>query len=70
MRTQMITQALQDWKEFQRILPVLTEDEVLHALDLEAGSTRRVSHITRLIQRAVRLNEVNYSSTLRERYLK
>ena len=70
MRAAAIQQAMQDWGCLLEGLPQLTEEEVLHCLELEAGTTRRRSWIKRLIQRAVRINEVNYANSLKERYLK
>ena len=46
----------------------LTEEEVIAALELESGSQRRASMIDRLISRAVRLNEIKYSNSLKEKY--
>ena len=70
MRDTAIQQAMSDWASFQEVLPQLTEEEVLRCLELEAGTQRRRSWLIRLIQRAVRINEVNYSNSLKERYLK
>lgn len=50
------------------LLLELTESEVLAALTLESQSRRRRSIVDRLISRAVRMNEVNYSTTLRKKY--
>lgn len=46
----------------------LTLEEVIAALDLEAHSLRRKSHIDRLIARASRLKEVEFATQLREKY--
>lgn len=50
------------------LIDELTEAEVLAALDLESGTQRRASIIDRLISRAVRLNEISYSNSLKEKY--
>jgi hypothetical protein len=46
----------------------LTLEEVIAALDLEARSLRRKSHIDRLIARASRLQEVEFTRQLKEKY--
>lgn len=46
----------------------LTLEEVIAALDLEVRSLRRKSHIDRLIARASRLKEVEFTTQLREKY--
>lgn len=50
------------------VLPELTEDEVKAALELESGSRRRRSILDRLISRAIRLNELSYAKSLKEKY--
>ena len=63
-----IDQALQSFVRLNEVLSDLTEQEVLACLDLEAASKRRRSVIDRLISRAVRLREVSYNITLKEKY--
>jgi hypothetical protein len=63
-----VGQALASVQRLVELLPGLTEDEVMAALELESRSRRRRSVIDRLIARAVRINELNYSSTLRKKY--
>lgn len=46
----------------------LTLEEVIAALDLESRSLRRKSHIDRLIARATRLKEVEFTNELKEKY--
>jgi hypothetical protein len=61
-------QATGSFTQLTAVLPQLTQDEVLAALDLESQSNRRKSTIDRLISRAVRLNELAYSAELNARY--
>lgn len=49
-------------------IEVLTEEEVLACLALEAASRRRRSMIDRLISRAVRLRETSYRTQLLEKF--
>lgn len=63
-----IGQALDSYPSLLKVLSELTEEEVLHALSLESASRRRQSIIDRLISRAVRLNELSYAKTLKEKY--
>ena len=63
-----VSQALESVQSLIKLLPGLTEDEVMAALELESRSRRRRSVIDRLIARAVRINEINYSTTLRKKY--
>lgn len=63
-----VTEALSSMRRLHELLDELTEAEVLAALELESGSQRRASIIDRLISRAVRLNELNYSTSLKEKY--
>jgi hypothetical protein len=61
-------QALHSASQLNQVINDLTEAEVLACLDLEAASQRRESIISRLISRAVRLNEVSYQRQLKEKY--
>lgn len=63
-----LDQALDSYASLENVLHELTEEEVLAALDLEAGTRRRRSLIDRLISRAVRIRESSYSSQLKEKY--
>lgn len=60
-------QALDSYTSLKKVVNELTEEEVLAALDLESRALRRRSLIDRLISRAVRLNEINYSRQLKEK---
>lgn len=68
VRKWYLDQALTSYPSLKRVLSELTQEEVLAALDLESATLRRKSLIDRLIQRAVRLNEVVYSRQLKEQY--
>lgn len=68
IRKWYINEALHSFVRLNEVLPELTEAEVLACLELEASSTRRRSVIDRLISRAVRLKEIEYSNTLKGKY--
>jgi hypothetical protein len=63
-----LSEALASYPSLKRVVGELTLEEVLAALDLESGTLRRRSLIDRLIQRAVRLNEIAYSRQLKEKF--
>lgn len=63
-----VSQALKSFGSLARMVNELTEEEVLAALELEAASQRRPSILTRLISRAVRLNEIKYANHLKEKF--
>lgn len=50
------------------VLNELTLEEIIAALDLESRTLRRKSILTRLISRAVRLNEIEFKSNLEKKY--
>lgn len=64
MREDLIGRALENVRECQVVLPVLSLDEILRALELEAGTQRRISIINGLIGRAGTL----YTHQLKEKY--
>lgn len=68
VRRYYIDQALTSFKSLHRVLGELTEEEVLAALKLEAGTLRRQSVIDRLIARAGRLQELRYTRQLKEKF--
>lgn len=68
VRQWYVSEALSSMRRLAEIIDELTEDEVLAALELEAGSQRRSSIVDRLISRATRLNEIKYSTQLKEKY--
>jgi hypothetical protein len=63
-----VSQALSSMRRLAEIIDELSEAEVIAALELESGSQRRSSIIDRLIARATRLNEINYSTKLKDKY--
>lgn len=63
-----LAQAVHSYTTLLEVLNELTEEEVRAALDLESRTLRRRSLIDRLISRAVRLNEINYSRQLKEKH--
>ena len=69
IRIWYIDQALYSVESLIKILPTLTEKEVLKCLELESASMRRKSVLRRLIGRAARLRELEYVQQLKERYL-
>jgi hypothetical protein len=68
VRDWYVGQALLSFSRLNEVLLELTEDEVLAALSLESQSRRRRSITDRLISRAVRLNEIRYSTQLKEQH--
>lgn len=68
VRRFQIDQALHTFKSLTSVLEELTEEEVLACLKLEASSRRRQSILDRLISRAVRINELSYSTRLKEKF--
>lgn len=63
-----IDQALESYASLNRIVNELTESEVMTCLKIEAGSRRRQSILTRLIQRAVRLRSIEITRQLKEKF--
>lgn len=63
-----VDQALLSFHSLNNIVGELTEEEVFKCLELETASRRRKSIINRLISRAVRINELRYSTSLKEKY--
>jgi hypothetical protein len=68
VRSFYIDRALTSYTGLRGVLNELTEEEVLACLELEAGSLRRRSILDRLISRAGRLHELNYTSQLKEKF--
>lgn len=68
VRKWQMQQALGAYTALTAVLPTLTLEEILAALELESQSTRRKSTIDRLIARAVRLNELAYGAALAARF--
>lgn len=68
VRQWYVGEAVASMRRLHEVIDDLTEAEVIAALELESGSQRRSSIIDRLISRAVRLNEITYSTNLKEKY--
>lgn len=68
IRQWYVSQALSSVTRLNEVLAELTEAEVTACLELESATNRRRSILDRLISRAVRLNEISYSQSLKEKY--
>lgn len=68
IREWYVSQALSSVTRLNEILSELTAAEVTACLDLESATSRRRSILDRLISRAVRLNEISYSQSLKEKH--
>ncbi len=68
VRPWFVSQALGSFRSLTAVLGKLTQEEVLHCLQLEVGSLRRQTVIDRLISRAVRINELDYTRQLKEKF--
>jgi hypothetical protein len=60
--------ALHSFRSLAEIIDELTEEEVLHALEVEAGSRRRAVMLDKLILRAAHINRNNYITYLKEKH--
>lgn len=69
IRDWYVGQALESYERLNEVLMELTEDEITKALEVESGSRRRRSIMDRLVSRAVRLNEIEFSKQLKKKYL-
>lgn len=67
MRQWYVGQALRSFRALDQIIDELTEEEVLHVLEVESGAQRRTTIMTRLLQKAVDLNRQSYEATLKEK---
>lgn len=63
-----LAQATQSFTTLRTVVNQLTSDEVIAALELESQSLRRKSILNRLISRASRLNEIEFTRQLKEKY--
>ncbi len=68
VRQWYVTKALESARQLQEIIDELSAVEVIAALELESASSRRRSIIDRLISKAVRLKEIEYATSLKEKY--
>ena len=63
-----LSQATQSYTTLRTVVNQLTTEEVIAALELESQSLRRKSILNRLISRASRLNEIEFTRQLKEKY--
>ena len=63
-----IAKALKSVRSLDEIIGELTEEEILHVLEIEVGGSRRSSVIDRLFHQAVELNRQTYVANLKEKY--
>ena len=63
-----LSQATQSYSTLRTVISELTLEEILQALDLESQSLRRPTLINRLISRASRLQEIELTRQLKEKY--
>ena len=68
MRHWHIAKALKSVRSLDEIIGELTEQEILHVLEIEVGGSRRSSVIDRLFRQAVELNRQTYVANLKEKY--
>jgi len=62
------SRATESFATLRTVINDLTLEEVIAALTLESQSLRRASIINRLISRASRLKELEYTRQLKEKY--
>jgi len=68
MRPWHVAKALKSVRSLDEVIGELTEQEILHVLEIEVGSRRRSSVIERLFHQAVELNRQTYVANLKEKY--
>ncbi len=68
MRDWHIGRALASFRSLHQIIGELTEEEVLHVLEVESGSRRRGVILDKLILRAANINRSNYITYLKEKH--
>lgn len=68
VRKWYLAQATQSFATLRTVVNQLTLEEVLAALSLESQSQRRSSVLNRLIARASRLQEIEFTRHLKEKY--
>lgn len=68
VRNWYVRKALTSSRSLASVIGELTEEEVLHALEVESESSRRSVMIDRLIQKAAELNRHSYLKTLKEQF--
>lgn len=67
-RTWYLFQATQSYTTLRTVVNQLTLEEIIAALELESQSLRRKSILNRLIARASRLKEIEFTRQLKEKY--
>ena len=68
IRRAVVAQALESFQGLTSTLGEMTENEVIAALEVESSALRRQTVIDRLISRAVRLRELSYAASLKEKF--
>ena len=68
VRRFLLSQATGSYSTLRTVVNQLTLEEAIAALDLESQSQRRKSILTRLIARASRLQEIEFTRQLKEKY--
>ena len=68
MRPWHVAKALKSVRSLAEVIGELTEQEILHVLEIEVGSRRRSSVVDRLFHQAVELNRQTYVTNLKEKY--
>lgn len=68
IRKWRLAQAITSYATLRTVVNDLTLEEVMAALDLESQSQRRPTIINRLISRASRLKEIEFTRQLKEKY--
>jgi hypothetical protein len=64
-----IEDALKSYPRLIKILPTLSEEELMIALEIERSSPNRKSFINRIIMRLSRISYEKTRSSLREKFL-
>lgn len=68
IRKFQVSRALESVVALAEVMDDLTEEEVLHCLEVESSSQRRKAIIDALIRRAVKFNKQRYVQQLKEKY--
>lgn len=68
VRKWYVDRALHSVRAMMEVINHLTPAEITAALDIESASRRRTQITRRLIGRAVKINEFQFTTTLMEKY--
>jgi hypothetical protein len=68
IRKYEVARALDSVVSLAGVMDDLTEEEVLHCLEVESSSQRRKAVISALIRRAAKFNKQRYVQQLKEKY--